>query len=180
MGTIKKPDNGHLVLFLMIVVYLLISVVAIPYAYAAGQNEGTPGTFTAVERECDRFSGCSWRGTFVSDDGKIRDEHADFGSEELKRVGDEVRAQKGVGRDASIYSPDSRGWIVLVVADIACLGYAVWFVRAHLRYRRYGRTTPGPSWHPDPAGLHEQRYWDGERWTEQVWNSASRQHEAPR
>ena len=27
---------------------------------------------------------------------------------------------------------------------------------------------PAPGWYPDPSGLHEQRYWDGTRWTEHV------------
>jgi hypothetical protein len=26
----------------------------------------------------------------------------------------------------------------------------------------------GPGWHPDPAGRHEYRYWDGAYWTEHV------------
>ena len=25
-----------------------------------------------------------------------------------------------------------------------------------------------PSWHPDPTGRHQHRYWDGSRWTEAV------------
>jgi len=25
-----------------------------------------------------------------------------------------------------------------------------------------------PDWHPDPVGRHEQRYWDGAAWTDQV------------
>src|SRR3954451_15609782 len=25
-----------------------------------------------------------------------------------------------------------------------------------------------PGWHPDPLGRHEHRYWDGERWTDNV------------
>jgi uncharacterized protein DUF2510 len=25
-----------------------------------------------------------------------------------------------------------------------------------------------PSWHPDPTGRHEMRYWDGARWTDHV------------
>jgi hypothetical protein len=27
---------------------------------------------------------------------------------------------------------------------------------------------PAPSWQADPFGRHEQRWWDGERWTEKV------------
>lgn len=29
--------------------------------------------------------------------------------------------------------------------------------------------TPPASWHPDPTGRFEQRYWDGSRWTDHVW-----------
>jgi len=25
-----------------------------------------------------------------------------------------------------------------------------------------------PAWHPDPSGRHEQRYWDGKGWTDEV------------
>jgi len=31
-----------------------------------------------------------------------------------------------------------------------------------------GPTTPPPGWFPDPLGRHEQRYWDGQQWTEHV------------
>lgn len=27
---------------------------------------------------------------------------------------------------------------------------------------------PAPGWYPDPSGQHDQRYWDGSAWTEQV------------
>lgn len=27
---------------------------------------------------------------------------------------------------------------------------------------------PPPGWHPDPAGRHEHRYWDGATWSDQV------------
>ena len=27
---------------------------------------------------------------------------------------------------------------------------------------------PAAGWHPDPAGRHEYRYWDGQTWTDQV------------
>ncbi|MGO8872718.1 MAG: DUF2510 domain-containing protein [Acidimicrobiales bacterium] len=29
---------------------------------------------------------------------------------------------------------------------------------------------PPPGWHPDPAGQHELRWWDGGRWTEHTWS----------
>ena len=31
-----------------------------------------------------------------------------------------------------------------------------------------GPTTITPGWFPDPLGRHEQRYWDGQQWTEHV------------
>lgn len=32
---------------------------------------------------------------------------------------------------------------------------------------------PEAAWHPDPTGRHEQRYWDGTRWTEHVADGGS-------
>jgi uncharacterized protein len=29
--------------------------------------------------------------------------------------------------------------------------------------------SPPPGWYPDPGGLAERRWWDGDRWTEHVW-----------
>ncbi len=29
-------------------------------------------------------------------------------------------------------------------------------------------SSPAPDWYPDPGGTHEQRYWDGMRWTDHV------------
>ena len=37
-------------------------------------------------------------------------------------------------------------------------------------FYRIGSLLSGPAgaWHPDPSGRHELRWWDGNRWTEQV------------
>jgi hypothetical protein len=42
-------------------------------------------------------------------------------------------------------------------------------VRPEIRVVARG-TAPAspPGWHPDPAGRHQQRWWDGARWTEHV------------
>ncbi|MET0699405.1 MAG: AIM24 family protein [Mycobacterium sp.] len=38
-------------------------------------------------------------------------------------------------------------------------------------------TGPGPgSWQPDPEGRYEHRWWDGQRWTDQVWNQGQIGH----
>jgi len=34
-----------------------------------------------------------------------------------------------------------------------------------------GPGTVAPSWHPDPTGRHQHRYWDGEQWTHHVSNN---------
>ena len=33
---------------------------------------------------------------------------------------------------------------------------------------RSSQGTPGPGWYPDPRRIYEERYWDGERWTDRV------------
>ena len=32
-------------------------------------------------------------------------------------------------------------------------------------------TTPAAGWHPDPSGTFEQRWWDGQKWTDAVLNA---------
>ncbi len=125
-------------LFVLCVLYLVLSAVFVPFAIAAARNEGTPGTFTAVEESCDR-RGCDWTGTFVSDDGTIRMDDAIFDSEDLDVPGDQVRAQKGVAGDESLYEPDSKVWILFVAGDVACLAYVGWRVRRLWIARRAAR-----------------------------------------
>ena len=33
--------------------------------------------------------------------------------------------------------------------------------------------SPAPNWYPDPSGKHEQRYWDGAKWTDRVMNGGT-------
>ncbi|WP_418060727.1 hypothetical protein [Pimelobacter simplex] len=125
-------------MFLGCLLVLAISIVAIPASLAAGRNDGTFGTFTAVRKDCLRSS-CEWFGTFASDDGRIRMDAAHFASDELERPGDEARAQKVPG-DESLYKPDSKAWIFFVLGDVLCLGYVIWWIRA----RRRARPSPDP------------------------------------
>lgn len=127
-------------LFVLCVFYLAISVVAVPSAIAAGRDEGTFGTFTAVEKDCGR-DGCEWTGTFVSDDGTIRMDDASFDSEDLDEPGDRARAQKVAGDD-SLYSRGSKGWILFVAGDVLCLGYVGWRVRKIWLRRRAAAGEP--------------------------------------
>ncbi|MFC7505385.1 hypothetical protein ACOACQ_15090 [Nocardioides sp. CPCC 206347] len=138
----REPDADAFFLLLLCLVALAASVVAVPFAIAASKNEGTPGTFTAVDRDCDRYA-CHWTGTFESDDGQILDKHAYFSGEDVERAGDKVRAQKGVAGDESVYSPDSKDWLYILVADVGCLAYVVWYFRARRRSRRRAPETTG-------------------------------------
>ncbi|MEV5000907.1 hypothetical protein [Nocardioides sp. LML1-1-1.1] len=121
-------------MFALCVLYLGVSVVVVPFAISAARNEGTFGTFTAVEKDCGR-DGCDWTGTFVSDDGSIRMDDASFDSEELDEPGDQARAQKVAG-DNSLYSRGSKGWILFVAGDVFCLGYVGWRIRKTWLRRR--------------------------------------------
>ncbi|MBO0981617.1 DUF2510 domain-containing protein [Microbacterium sp. SD291] len=41
--------------------------------------------------------------------------------------------------------------------------------------------TPNPvTWHPDPTGRHERRYWDGVAWTDHVWTAGQQSKDATR
>lgn len=115
-------------LFLLCILMLAVSVVVIPLSVPASRNEGTFGTFTAVQKDCDRFTGCRWIGKFESDDGRIHMNSAVFGDEELTRPGDQARAQKVPG-DESLYQPNSRSWLIFVLGDVACLAYVIWWIK---------------------------------------------------
>jgi hypothetical protein len=36
-----------------------------------------------------------------------------------------------------------------------------------------------PAWHPDPTGRHEQRYWDGMKWTDEVLDQGTPSTDPP-
>ena len=115
-------------MLLLCVFLVAISLVVIPESLSADRNEGTFGTFTAVEKRCDR-RGCDWIGDFDSDDGRIHLDDAFFDDEDLERPGDRARAQKASG-SRSLYKPDDKFWVLLLIADVGCLGYAAWWVRS--------------------------------------------------
>ena len=118
---------------LFCVLILGLSIIVLPLTVAAGRNEGTLGTFTAVEKNDTRYED-DWRGEFDSDDGSIHREDAFFDSDDLKRPGDQARAQKVEG-DESLYSPNDRSWLLVALADVGCVVYIAWWVRTR-RWRR--------------------------------------------
>lgn len=61
----------------------------------------------------------------------------------------------------------------------ADLDKAEQFVEALTKWQRTAASTPVPPpasparWAPDPSGRHEQRWWDGIRWTEHVLDAGA-------
>jgi hypothetical protein len=116
-------------------------------AWSAKTGHGTPGTFT-IDR-CDRGKqGCSWTGTFVSDDGwtVLTDVGLADGHRET-HVGQRIRAVD-TGGDTVVY-PAGGGsdWLddtVAIAASICTL--VVWTVVMLTRILRRRRKTPAADW----------------------------------
>lgn len=130
---------------LLAVFVLVASSASMPADLAAARGEGVVGTFTAVDDlGCGRSPqrGCSWGGTFVSDDGTVRDDDVFLFDGRPDRVGERVRARH-VGT-STVYAPDgdtSWRWnLGLQVAAVATLvGTAVLAVRQRRRNRAVDR-----------------------------------------
>lgn len=130
-------------MFVLAILALAVSAVAVPFGIAADKNKGTFGTYTAEREEC--FLGdCEWIGTFESDDGTIRREDVRSKHDDLHELGDQVRLQKGLRGDESFYREDSKAWIIIVLGDIGCLIFVVLFLRGRWRARRE-RRQPAPA-----------------------------------
>lgn len=146
-GPVSGPGRppGDVVTVLVSILGLVIGVVAAVLAAPAARNDGTPGTFTAHGESCDRHTGCWWDGTFESDDGRVFADES-MKSQELRAVGDQVRAQRVNGE---VFRRGSQAWVPFALAAAACLAYLLWFVGARRRYRRRpavpsgGPTDPG-------------------------------------
>ena len=81
----------------------------LPENLAAARGAGATGTFTAVEDlGCGRSldTGCSWSGSFESDDRTIRVDDVLF-NEGLGAIGDTARVRYiGSGESGVVYKPD--------------------------------------------------------------------------
>jgi hypothetical protein len=79
------------------------------------------------------------------------------------------------------------GWLLLGVGWIVAIVYLATVDGPRRRdQQRFGWSTPAPpppgtplpavqpaGWFPDPSGRCDQRYWDGQRWTEHVMRGSS-------
>ena len=121
------------------ILVLVVGVIDIPVSVAAARGEGTPGTFTSTRSECYR-SGCSFYGTFASDDGAVELEDALI-DDGVEVVGESVPAQYVEGsRVDKVYQRHSRDWVwlslVLAMSVAYLAGWGQLVVRPWLRRRR--------------------------------------------
>lgn len=118
---------------------LVLGAVDLPSSLQAAENKGQPGTFTAQRSECGRY-GCTFHGTFVSEDGAVRlaDVFIDNGVDE---VGESVPAQYVEDERAKkVYEANSRDlvWLglLLVGSALYLVGWGWLVARPWIRQRR--------------------------------------------
>lgn len=128
----------------------LLAVLLLPFllleigpSYEARFGGGTPGTFTALEPDCDDETGtCRWNGAFRPDGGGPDRADVRLIGGGVERRGQRVDAVD-VGTDGTVY-PAGGGWnwlittLVLLVL-LVLLGFWARSVRARLRERRLRR-----------------------------------------
>lgn len=156
-------------------VALGVGVIQLPVAVRAARGQGVHGVVTPTEQNCGgaATSPCSWRGDFVSDDGRIRLHRVDISG----HVGGMGEPQPAIyvsgGLDPTVYPPHgSWEWAIWVLV----IGFGGVFLWATVvlavggwsndrTYRRHRRSPDGglelpPSsdgGDPEGGGIHEHR-----------------------
>lgn len=133
------------VLYLVVAVFALVIVcVDLPGSVRAARNEGLPGTFTAVRKECRPWwekggGGCTYFGDFTSRDGTVRLTDVLFEGDPGE-VGDKVPAQYvGAEDPPRIHEVGSHEWMFIVAIGLGSagyLGFRGWRLVRVLRRRR--------------------------------------------
>jgi hypothetical protein len=126
--------------FLFSGVYFVVSGVQfLPEDLAAARGDGVPGTFTAEEVYCSR-GGCSWDGSFVSDDGFTVFKEAWIDADAPPyEPGDTIPALWAGDEDGYVYpAGGSNEWLWTVLSMVIGAGFvffagttllAAWFRR---------------------------------------------------
>ena len=111
---------------LVAVLVLILAAAGLPEAVQAARGEGQAGTFTAQRQECTRH-GCSWYGTFTSDDGSVRLPDVLLDGLEAQR-GDRVPALfEGETNPPLVYLAEgSREWVYVLLLMLGSAGYLAW------------------------------------------------------
>ena len=79
-------------------------------------------------------------GVFTSDDGSIHNEQATY-DEGIARAGDQVRVQS-VGEGNDLYDDHDRTWLLLLLLDVPCLLYLLWWLKVKRWRGPRARQTP--------------------------------------
>ncbi|MGW6195736.1 hypothetical protein ACWF0M_06275 [Kribbella sp. NPDC055110] len=125
--------------YLAVAVFILvIALVDLPGSVRAARNEGVPGTFTAVRKECKPVwekggGGCSYFGDFVSRDGAVRLTDV-FYEGDPGDIGDSVAAQYvGTTDPPRVHKVSSDEWVFVGLFILGSSGYLVFRVWSGLR-----------------------------------------------
>ncbi|MFI6681137.1 hypothetical protein [Kribbella sp. NPDC050470] len=118
-------------MYLVMAVFLLgLAVADLPDSLRAARNEGLPGTFTTIRKECRPWwakgGGCTSFGDFTSSDGKVRLTDVPFEGDSGE-VGENVPAQYvGTADRPSIHGSDSNEWVFVAALGLGAAGYLSW------------------------------------------------------
>jgi hypothetical protein len=117
---------------LIAAMFVAVTIFGAPTLWRAHNNEGVPGTFTALDEECSGRSGCSWTGTFVRDDGE-RFADVSYDGPEIDERGDKVPAQAIEKDPSEVYPPSDRTILWMIPVAVACAIYLGFIVRRTVR-----------------------------------------------
>jgi hypothetical protein len=105
---------------------LLIVVADLPDSVRAGRNEGVPGTFTTVRKDCrpwwEKGGGCTSFGDFSSYDGTVRLTDVLFEGDP-GGVGHKVPAQYVLADPGRVHELDSHEWMFATAIGLGSAGY---------------------------------------------------------
>lgn len=141
-----KSGFGWVFVPFMALFCLTIVVVSLPSTWVVATGGGTPGTFTAVLQECSPRGGCSWDGTYASDDGRVQLPEVIFDADpEGWRPGSTATVVYAGGTDpAAVYLAGNRFpvAVVLGIGALSFLSLAAWATALVYAIRRL----PQPRW----------------------------------
>ncbi|MGW1345066.1 hypothetical protein ACWCOV_28755 [Kribbella sp. NPDC002412] len=127
------------------VLVLGFAIADLPDSLRAARNEGVPGTFTTIRKECrpwwEKGGGCTYFGNFSSSDGEVRLTDVLFEGDPGD-VGESVPAQYvGTPDRPSIHGGDSDEWMFVAALGLGAAGYLGWRGWRLVRARRRAVTS---------------------------------------
>lgn len=106
------------------VLALVMIALNTPDMISASRNNGLPGVYTSTDSDCNARYGCSYEGTFVSDDGTVKLDGVFIDSGGVK-VGESVRAQYLKESRKKVYAVDSHDWVAALLVAAGAVAYLI-------------------------------------------------------